>query len=177
MLLSIAVLLLLGPLSSLQTPTSLKRNTTGTSLPSPGVTLSLPKSVTTTVNLKQKTQSPPSTPKSNPVKVNQTLSSSPPAKSTPAIVAKVLKEKAAPSPHPIKVVITDGCAQKDQKKESVAHETELMLKPGSPLVMTHHINLVPGSCTGGCEAEMATLKGRVEHLEKEMTAMKKMCMT
>ncbi|XP_041963772.1 tenascin [Alosa sapidissima] len=179
MLISIAVLLLLCPLSSLQTPTSLKRNTTGTSLPSPGVTLSLPKPITTTLNAKQKTQSPPLPPKSSPAKANQTFVLSSPAKTTPAPVAKVLKEKAAPHSHPIKVVITDGCAQKDQKKEanrtSVAQEKELTLKPGSPLVMTHHISLVPSTCIGGCEAEMAALKGRVEYLEKEMVAMKKIC--
>ncbi|XP_030639128.1 tenascin [Chanos chanos] len=42
--------------------------------------------------------------------------------------------------------------------------------------MTHRINLLPGgACTGGCEAEMAALKGRVEFLEKEMSALKKKC--
>ncbi|KTF88988.1 hypothetical protein cypCar_00038722 [Cyprinus carpio] len=54
-------------------------------------------------------------------------------------------------------------------------ETELSLNPGSPLVMTHHINLVQGACTGGCETEMATLRDRVEFLEKEMAAIKKNC--
>ncbi|KAL2083915.1 hypothetical protein ACEWY4_019433 [Coilia grayii] len=229
MLISLAVLFLLSPLSSLQTPTGPRRNGTGTSLPSPGVALSLPKPATaTTGNAKQKTQSTPSLPKSSPAKVNQTLSvpksnpaktlsspksspakvnqtlsspksspakvnqtlssSSPAAKATAAPVTKVVKDKAAPaSSHPIKVVITDGCVHKEQKEESnststststssgAAQNTELTLKPGAPLVMTHHISLVPSTCQGGCEAEMAALRGRVEYLEKEMAAMKKMC--
>ncbi|KAG7335896.1 hypothetical protein KOW79_000589 [Hemibagrus wyckioides] len=93
-------------------------------------------------------------------------------------VKKPSKEK-PPSSSPIKVVITEGCIQKEPQKDAVntskAQETELSLKPGSPLVMMHHINLVPGSCTGGCETEMAALKDRVEILEKEMSALKKKC--
>ncbi|KAK3551288.1 hypothetical protein QTP70_013945 [Hemibagrus guttatus] len=93
-------------------------------------------------------------------------------------VKKPSKDK-PPSSTPIKIVITEGCIQKEPQKDVVnsskAQETELSLKPGSPLVMTHHINLVPGSCTGVCEAEMATLKDRVEILEKEMSALKQKC--
>ncbi|XP_028282196.1 tenascin isoform X2 [Parambassis ranga] len=51
----------------------------------------------------------------------------------------------------------------------------MKLKPGAPLVMTHKISLVPGGCTGGCEAEMAALKGRVARLEKEMSSLKEKC--
>ncbi|KAF5901103.1 tenascin-like, partial [Clarias magur] len=95
---------------------------------------------------------------------------------TPSI--KKSKDK-PPSNPPIKVVITEGCVQKEPQKDKVdaskPQETELSLKPGSPLVMTHHISLVPGSCTGGCEAEMTALKDRVAILEKEMSALKKKC--
>ncbi|TSK34711.1 Complement C4 [Bagarius yarrelli] len=70
---------------------------------------------------------------------------------------------------------SEGASEKDTVNSSKVQEKELSLKPGSPLVMTHHINLVPGSCTGGCEAEMAALKDRLETLEKEMSALKKQC--
>ncbi|XP_040901236.1 tenascin isoform X2 [Toxotes jaculatrix] len=78
------------------------------------------------------------------------------------------KEKPAPS-QPIKVVISDGC------ESSKAKEQELKLKPGAPLVMTHKISLLPGDCTGGCEAEMTALKGRVARLEREMSLLKEKC--
>lgn len=78
------------------------------------------------------------------------------------------KEKPTPS-QPLKVVISDGC------DSSNAKEQELKLKPGAPLVMTHKISLLPGGCTGGCEAEMAALKGRVARLEMEMSALKEKC--
>ncbi|XP_035528046.1 tenascin [Morone saxatilis] len=41
--------------------------------------------------------------------------------------------------------------------------------------MTHKISLLPGSCTGGCESEMAALKGRVARLEREMSSLKEKC--
>ncbi|XP_059423508.1 mucin-3A isoform X1 [Carassius carassius] len=88
------------------------------------------------------------------------------------------KDKPAES-SPVKVVITEGCipqeSQTDLGNGTKIRETELSLNPGSPLVMTHHINLVQGACTGSCDTEMATLRDRVEFLEKEMAAMKKMC--
>lgn len=79
------------------------------------------------------------------------------------------KDKLAPA-QPIKVVISNGCDSNHTK------EQELILKPGSPLVMTHRISLVHGGCTGGCVAEMAALKGRVSRLEKDMTSLKQKCM-
>lgn len=79
------------------------------------------------------------------------------------------KEKPAPA-QPIKVVISDGCDSGNTK------EQELKLKPGAPLVMTHKISLLPGGCTGGCESEMAALKGRVARLEREMSSLKDKCM-
>lgn len=80
------------------------------------------------------------------------------------------KEKPAPA-QPIKVVSSYGCESSNTK------EQELKLKPGAPLVMTHKISLVPGGCTGGCEAEMSALKGRVARLEREMSTLKEKCMT
>lgn len=80
---------------------------------------------------------------------------------------------------PVKVVITEGCVQQESHIDAgnitKVRETELSLNPGSPLVMTHHISLVQGACTGGCETQMATLRNRVEFLEKEMSVIKKMC--
>lgn len=80
---------------------------------------------------------------------------------------------------PVTVIITKNCIHNNSDKQTVnityGKETEVNLEPGSPLVMTHHINLVPGSCTGGCEVEIAALMGRVELLEKEMSTLKKKC--
>lgn len=86
-----------------------------------------------------------------------------------APTATTTKEKPALA-QPIKVVISDGC------DSSNANEQELKLKPGAPLVMTHKISLLPGGCTGGCEAEMSALKGRVARLEREMSSIKEKCM-
>uniref|UniRef100_A0A087XY78 Tenascin XB n=1 Tax=Poecilia formosa TaxID=48698 RepID=A0A087XY78_POEFO len=41
--------------------------------------------------------------------------------------------------------------------------------------MTHSINLLPGGCAGGCEAEVAALKGRLTRLEREMSLLKEKC--
>lgn len=71
---------------------------------------------------------------------------------------------------PIKVVISNGC------DSSKAKDQELKLQPGALLVMTHRISLLPGGCTGECEAEMAALKGRVARLEREMFLLKDKCM-
>lgn len=79
------------------------------------------------------------------------------------------KENSAHS-QSVKVVVSDGC---DSNK---AKDQELTLKPGSPLVMTHKISLLPGGCKGECEAEMTELKGRVARLEKEMSLLKEKCM-
>ncbi|XP_056618170.1 tenascin [Triplophysa dalaica] len=88
------------------------------------------------------------------------------------------KDKPAVS-SPIKVIITEGCSQKEHQTNTGnatrTQETELSLKPGSPLIMTHHINLMPALCTGVCETEMASLRDRVKFLETEMSALKGMC--
>ncbi|XP_019728390.1 uncharacterized protein tnxba isoform X2 [Hippocampus comes] len=73
------------------------------------------------------------------------------------------------SSQPIKVVIANDCQSSNTK------EHEVSLKPGAPLVMTHKISLMPGGCTGGCEAEMAELKGRLARLEREISSLKDKC--
>ncbi|KAM6967499.1 tenascin [Aplochiton taeniatus] len=78
--------------------------------------------------------------------------------------SKMTRVKQLPTPaKPITVVVTEDCLNNTK---------ELKLNHGSPLVMTHKISLMPGSCTGGCVAEMATLKGRVAKLEGEMSSLK-----
>ncbi|XP_032413926.1 tenascin [Xiphophorus hellerii] len=86
---------------------------------------------------------------------------------TPLIQA-IGKDSVGPS-QPLKVVISFNGDWSHTK------EQELTLKPGAPLVMTHSINLLPGGCTGGCEAEMAALKGRLTRLEREMSLLKEKC--
>lgn len=83
------------------------------------------------------------------------------------VAIKLSKAKQLPSPsQPITVVVTEDCSN---------HTKELKLNPGSPLVMTHKISLVPGGCTGGCVAQMAALKERVAKLEGEMSSLKENC--
>ncbi|XP_034030929.1 uncharacterized protein tnxba [Thalassophryne amazonica] len=94
---------------------------------------------------------------------NQTSATKSP---TTTASAKATKEKPQ---QPINVVISEGCDSSQTK------EQELKLKPGSPLVMTHKISLLPGGCGGDCEAEMAALKDRVTRLEREMSSMKEKC--
>ncbi|XP_034553556.1 tenascin [Notolabrus celidotus] len=106
----------------------------------------------------------PSNPKDKPDKVTSTANQTAVGKAP----TNINKEKPAPS-QPMKVVISDGCDSGNAK------EQELKLKPGAPIVMTHKISLLPGGCTGGCEAEMAALKGRVARLEMEMSSLKDKC--
>ncbi|KAJ8000129.1 hypothetical protein DPEC_G00201640 [Dallia pectoralis] len=72
---------------------------------------------------------------------------------------------------PIKV-ISETCFQGDS---SLTQSRELDLEPGSPLVLTHRIRLIPGSGGGGCEAEFSTLRDRVERLEKEVSVLREKC--
>ncbi|XP_010898820.2 tenascin-X isoform X3 [Esox lucius] len=76
--------------------------------------------------------------------------------------------------HPIKV-ISETCFQGDTSDSGPTQGKELNLEPGSPLVLTHRIRLIPGSCGGGCEAEFASLRDRVERLEKEVSALREKC--
>ncbi|KAM9852627.1 uncharacterized protein tnxba [Aulostomus maculatus] len=78
-------------------------------------------------------------------------------------------DKDRASTQPIKVVLANDC------ESSITQEQELNVKPGTPLVMTHKISLLPAGCSGGCEAEMVALKGRVTRLEREMSLLKDKC--
>ncbi|XP_077454225.1 uncharacterized protein LOC144072792 [Stigmatopora argus] len=73
------------------------------------------------------------------------------------------------SAQPLNVGITKDCESSNTK----VHEVNL--KPGTPLVMTHKINLMPGACAGNCESEIADLKGRLAKLEREMSLLKDKC--
>lgn len=127
--------------------------------------------ITTSLNTKTKNQTQSTSSKIN--NVNQTT-----AMLVVDGVQNPTKDKPAES-SPVKVVITEACVQQESQTDTgnitKVRETELSLNPGSPLVMTHRINLLHGACTGGCETQMAALRDRVEFLEKEMSVIKKMC--
>ncbi|XP_029919747.1 tenascin [Myripristis murdjan] len=77
----------------------------------------------------------------------------------------------------IKVVITEGCATQGDSPDS-SQGKEVDLAPGSPLVLTHRIKLVPsgsGSGSCGCEADFAALRERLERLEREVSALREKC--
>lgn len=63
-------------------------------------------------------------------------------------------------------------------KVSPSHSgTEMDLTPGSPLVLTHRITLVPslGSGSCGCGSDLAALRGRLERLEREVSTLREKC--
>lgn len=72
---------------------------------------------------------------------------------------------------PIRVVISDSCAQNE------AREREMDLDPDSPLVLTHRIRLLPGSGSGcgQCDVDFAALRERIERLEKEVSDLRQKC--
>ncbi|XP_064205036.1 tenascin-like isoform X2 [Anguilla rostrata] len=88
---------------------------------------------------------------------------------------------AGPSPNctqqPIRVLISETSIQKDTSGKGEGDGPTLELEPGSPLVLTHRISLVPapGACGGGCEAQVAALRERVERLEREVSALREKC--
>ncbi|XP_036394601.1 tenascin-like [Megalops cyprinoides] len=139
-----------------------------------------PKPQTTALNAKLAKKNPlfSAKPTHDLKPTNQSLSSS--AKASHASSQRTSKTEAGPSSsqHPIKVLISDACIHKDTRKVIVnstqVQGKELDLERGSPLVLTHQINLVPGSC-GGCEAEFAALQERLEQLESEVSALKRKC--
>ncbi|KAK2830903.1 hypothetical protein Q5P01_018834 [Channa striata] len=80
----------------------------------------------------------------------------------------------------IKVVISEGCANQADSADDSQGGKEIDLAPGSPLVLTHKIKLVPstaGSGTGfcGCEANFAALRERLERLEREVSTLREKC--
>lgn len=74
-------------------------------------------------------------------------------------------------PQPIKVIITDTCAQDGAKGR------EIDLDPDTPLVLTHQIRLVPGSGQGCglCEVDIVAMRERIERLEKELSDLREKC--
>lgn len=123
---------------------------------------------TASINQTVVAKSPSTKDKPAPTVVQTTPSTPAKAAVIKAPIATTTKEKSAPA-QPLKVVISEGC------DSNIAKEQELKLKPGAPLVMTHKISLLPGGCSGGCEAEMSVLKGRVARLEREMSSLKEKC--
>ncbi|GAA6232593.1 tenascin-X isoform X2 [Lates japonicus] len=80
----------------------------------------------------------------------------------------------------IKVVITEGCATQGDSSDASQGGKEIDLAPGSPLVLTHKIKLVPsgsgsGSGSCGCEADFAALRERLERLEREVSTLREKC--
>ncbi|XP_068188397.1 tenascin-like isoform X1 [Antennarius striatus] len=80
----------------------------------------------------------------------------------------------------IKVVISEGCATQGDASDASHGGKEINLIPGSPLVLTHKINLVPsgsgsGSGSCGCETDFAALKDRLERIEREVSALREKC--
>ncbi|XP_061112042.1 tenascin-R-like [Conger conger] len=82
-----------------------------------------------------------------------------------------------PAQPPIKVLLTETCVQRDASAEGEGEGLTLDLEPGSPLVVTHRISLVPGpgACAGGCEALVSALQERMERLEREVSALREKC--
>ncbi|XP_070702536.1 tenascin-like [Pempheris klunzingeri] len=80
----------------------------------------------------------------------------------------------------ITVVISEGCATQGDSSDGSQGGKEIDLMPGSPLVLTHKIKLVPsgsgsGSGSCGCEADFAALRERLERLEREVSALREKC--
>ncbi|XP_022613157.1 tenascin-like [Seriola dumerili] len=80
----------------------------------------------------------------------------------------------------IKVVISEGCANQGDSSDVSKGGKEIDLVPGSPLVLTHKIRLVPsnsgsGSGSCGCEADFAALRERLERLEREVSTLREKC--
>ncbi|XP_048849910.1 tenascin isoform X2 [Brienomyrus brachyistius] len=84
-----------------------------------------------------------------------------------------------PAQNPIKVLISDTCIKQDTQGDSGSSAQyqgkELDLDPGSPLVLTHRISLVPRACDGGCDADYEALRGRLEKLEREVSTLREKC--
>ncbi|XP_051811080.1 tenascin isoform X2 [Acanthochromis polyacanthus] len=76
----------------------------------------------------------------------------------------------------IKVVISEACATQRDSSDIGQGDKEIDLAPGSPLVLTHKIKLVPsGSGSCDCDANFAALRERLERLEREVSALREKC--
>ncbi|XP_036949295.1 tenascin [Acanthopagrus latus] len=80
----------------------------------------------------------------------------------------------------IKVVISEGCANQGDSSDVSQGGKEIDLSPGSPIVLTHKIKLVPsgsgsGSESCSCETDFAALRERLERLEREVSALREKC--
>ncbi|XP_030268953.1 tenascin [Sparus aurata] len=80
----------------------------------------------------------------------------------------------------IKVVISEGCNNQGDSSDVSQGGKEIDLSPGSPIVLTHKIKLVPsgsgsGSGSCGCETDFAALRERLERLEREVSALREKC--
>ncbi|XP_058263836.1 tenascin isoform X2 [Hemibagrus wyckioides] len=73
---------------------------------------------------------------------------------------------------PVKMVISEQCVSDPNE----AQGREVDLTPGSPLVLTHRIRLVPGPASGSCcQAEFGALRERIEALEREVSELREKC--
>lgn len=72
----------------------------------------------------------------------------------------------------VKMVISERCVSNPDMVEG----QEVDLTPGSPLVLTHRIRLVPGTASGSCcQSEFAALRERLEVLEREVSELREKC--
>lgn len=70
------------------------------------------------------------------------------------------------------MVISERCVSDPNQVEG--HEVDLT--PGSPLVLTHRIRLVPSSASSSCcQTEFAALHERIEGLEREVSELREKC--
>nr|XP_043908736.1 tenascin isoform X3 [Solea senegalensis]XP_043908737.1 tenascin isoform X3 [Solea senegalensis] len=77
----------------------------------------------------------------------------------------------------VKLTVSEGCVTAAHSSDGAK---EIDQVPGSPLVLTHKLKLVPsgsgmGSGSCGCEADFAALRERLEHLERELSNLREKC--
>ncbi|XP_074468539.1 tenascin isoform X2 [Sebastes fasciatus] len=78
----------------------------------------------------------------------------------------------------VRVVISESFLTQGDSSDVSQGGREINLIPGSPLVLTHKIKLVPsgsGSGSCGCEADFAALRERLERLEREVSSLREKC--